>query len=79
MLYSYFSLKKIMELHDLSTKELIDYYHMAEILCLRYENAVRMYDGTINQNTIDFNKFEKYNNIRNKIFLEIEKRVEELK
>lgn len=61
-----------------SVSELVDQLKAAEEICKRYEKSVKMYDGTINNNTYEFNQFEKYNAIYSNILAELEKKLSEI-
>ena len=45
---------------------------------MNYENAVKMYDGSINKNAHEYDLFAYFNNLRLKILSEIEERLKEV-
>ena len=63
------------KISELSTFDLITYERAISLICRRYENSVKLYDGTIRQNSIEYDNFKKNNDLHNRIIMEIEKRV----
>jgi hypothetical protein len=63
------------KISELSIFDLINYEKAISLICRRYENSVKLYDGTIRQNSIEYENFKKTNDLHNRIMLEIEKRV----
>ena len=56
-------------------EELLQLEKAARILCFKYENSSKNYDGSISNN-MEYDKFKKINNLRNDILNEIEKRLD---
>lgn len=52
--------------------ELLELEKAARIVCVRYENSTKNYDGSIINNS-EYELFKKYNNFRNMVLNEIEK------
>ncbi len=67
-----------MDLKKLSIDELLQYEEAAQIVCTRYENNLKMYDGSITNSGPEFLKFDKYNKLYLRIFEEIENRLNAL-
>lgn len=67
--------KKTTKKSEYSFQDLIALEKMARIICTKYENTTKRYDGTVDNKSSSYNLFMKYNNIRNKI---IEKMEQEL-
>jgi hypothetical protein len=67
-----------MDLTKLTIEELSSYEKVARVICAKYENATRNYAGSIIDNAVAFEEFEKYNKKYQKILAEIEKRLEEI-
>lgn len=65
---------KSITLFDLLTLE-----KAASLICRRYENTVKMYDGSINRNSCEYNSFKTYLDIHTNVLNEIEKRILEFK
>lgn len=63
------------ELKDLELKDLLMYEHASKLVCQKYENSVKMYDGTIRNDGHEYRNFEKYNNMHLSILSELEKRL----
>jgi len=58
-------------------KDLLELEKATRIIVQRYENTIKNYDGTINDDTASFEKFSKYNKIYTKILEDIEKKIVE--
>ena len=56
----------------LSLMELIYAEKAAKIICQRYENSIKNYDGSIAHNSVEYNKFKQFNNIHQEILDKIE-------
>lgn len=56
----------------LSLLELINLEKATYSICRKYENSIKNYDGSINQNGNDYYKYQKFNDIHNKIIIEME-------
>lgn len=52
--------------------ELLELEKAARVVCVRYENSTKNYDGSIINNS-EYELFKKYNNFRNMVLNEIEK------
>ena len=63
---------------DLSIVELNAYEEAANKICLRYENSLRVYNGSIRTDTCDYNEYEKFNKIHLRLLKEMENRLGEL-
>ena len=82
-----FKIKKIMaekttntvSLDGLSVQELVYYEQAACVVCRKYENSSKNYDGTIMQNSKLYNEFTKYNDVHNAIVEELAKRLNNIK
>jgi len=66
------------DIKKLTIGELIDYEKAAKAVCLRYENNIKVYDGSLRTNSLDYDLYEKYNKIYLKILSELEDRVSKL-
>lgn len=66
------------KIKKVTLEELVSYEKAARIVCMKYENTIKNYNGTINSNGSDYNKFEKFNKIHNKIIEVIEEKLVEL-
>lgn len=58
-------------------KDLLELEKATRIIVQRYENTIKNYDGTINDDTASFEKFSKYNKIYTKVLEDIEKKIVE--
>jgi hypothetical protein len=65
-------------LSTLSVSELIDYEKIAMLICRRYENNIKMYDGSMRQSGREYEKYKKINELHSKILNEFEQRLDEL-
>lgn len=63
-------------MEKLTLKELIELEKASSIICQKYENASRVYDGSIT-NGPSYEKFKKYNDFHNNIVLQMEKIIDE--
>lgn len=66
------------DITKVSLTELISLEKAANIVCKNYENLIKMYDGSINTNIIEYAIYTQYNNIRLKILNEIENRLKSI-
>jgi uncharacterized protein YutE (UPF0331/DUF86 family) len=60
------------ELKKYTLSELLEFEKAARVVCVRYENSTKNYDGSIINNS-EYELFKKYNNFRNMVLNEIEK------
>ena len=65
-------------LNSLSIQELIYIEQSTRIVCQKYENTVKNYDGSFKQNGGDYNNFKKFNTLRNKVISKLEEKLEEI-
>ena len=65
-------------LNSLSIQELIYIEQATRIVCQKYENTVKNYDGSFKQNGDDYNNFKKFNTLRNKVISKLEEKLEEI-
>ena len=65
-------------LNSLSIQELIYIEQATRIVCQKYENTVKNYDGSFKQNGDDYNNFKKFNMLRNKVISKLEEKLEEI-
>lgn len=63
-------------MNKLTLKELIDLEKASSVICMKYENASRVYDGSIAQGP-SYEKFKKYNDFHNKVIQQMEKMIDE--
>lgn len=72
--------KEKKSLKSLNMADLVNYEKAARLLCIKYENSFKGYDGSIRENFSkeDYNKFEKYNNFHMAILDEFEERINEI-
>lgn len=64
---------------QLSLMELIYAEKAAKIICQRYENSIKNYDGSIAHNSVEYNKFKQFNNLHQEILDKIEETLLKLK
>ena len=64
---------------QLSLMELIYAEKAAKIICQRYENSIKNYDGSIAHNSVEYNKFKQFNNLHQEILDKIEETLLRLK
>jgi hypothetical protein len=66
------------KINNLSVRELLDYEQSCNVICKYYENAIKNYDGSVNTNSLEYKKFQQYNNIRIEIINCLATKVQEL-
>lgn len=66
------------DISKLTIDELVHYEEAAKRVCLRYENNIRVYDGSLRVDSDDYAKYDKFNQIHLKIIREMENRLSEL-
>lgn len=66
------------DLNFLSIKELVYIEQATKIVCQKYENTVKNYDGSFKQNGDDYNNFKKFNTLRNKVISKLEEKLARL-
>lgn len=59
--------------------DLIGLEKIANVVCKNYENLIKMYDGSVNTNIIEYNEYIYYNNVRLQILKEMENRLKNIK
>ena len=64
---------------QLSLMELVFAEKAAKIICQRYENSIKNYDGSIARNSVEYNKFKKFNNLHQELLDKIEETLSRLK
>ena len=64
---------------QLSLMELVYAEKAAKIICQRYENSIKNYDGSIARNSVEYNKFKQFNNLHQKLLDKIEETLSRLK
>ena len=64
---------------QLSLMELLYAEKAAKIICQRYENSIKNYDGSIAHNSVEYNKFKQFNNLHQEILDKIEETLLKLK
>ena len=69
---------EIIKLIHLSIQDLVNYEKAACIVCRKYENMIRDYNGMLNSYSHEYEKFEHMNMIHNQIINEIEERLNKL-
>ena len=70
--------RNMAKINTLSIGELIDYERAVKAVSLRYENNIKMYDGSIKTEGEDYQKYNVLNNIHFKILSELENRLLQL-
>lgn len=70
--------EKNYKINSLSIQELIYVEQATKIVCQKYENTVKNYDGSFRQNGDDYNNFKKFNTLRNKVISKLEEKLTEL-
>lgn len=63
----------------LSLMELVYAEKAAKIICQRYENSIKNYDGSIARNSVEYNKFKQFNNLHQELLDKIEETLLKLK
>lgn len=66
-------------IETISLFELLTLEKASGLICKRYENTVKMYDGTINAKGGEYARFKTYLDIHTNVLNEIEKRILEFK
>ena len=64
---------------QLTIMELVYAEKAAKIICQRYENSIKNYDGSIARNSVEYNKFKKFNNLHQELLDKIEETLSRLK
>ena len=64
---------------QLSLMELVYAEKAAKIICQRYENSIKNYDGSIARNSVEYNKFKQFNNLHQELLDKIEESLSRLK
>ena len=64
---------------QLSLMELVYAEKAAKIICQRYENSIKNYDGSIARNSVGYNKFKQFNNLHQELLDKIEETLSRLK
>ena len=64
---------------QLSLMELVYAEKAAKIICQRYENSIKNYDGSIVRNSVEYNKFKQFNNLHQELLDKIEETLSRLK
>lgn len=67
-----------LKLKEIVISDLMDLEKAATLICKNYENAIKMYDGSINVSAIEYKEFDKFNNIRISLLKEIEERLKQI-
>lgn len=65
------------KLDKMSLSELIELEKASKIICFRYENASRMYDGSIEDGE-SYNNFKKYNDFHDEVVKRMEKIIDDI-
>lgn len=63
---------------QLSLMELVYAEKAAKIICQRYENSIKNYDGSIARNSVEYNKFKQFNNLHQELLDKIEETLSRL-
>ena len=66
------------DISKLTIEELVNYEKAAKQVCLRYENTIKNYDGSIRTTDEDYTKYEKYHKVYLRILSELESRISDL-
>lgn len=64
---------------QLTLMEMVYAEKAAKIICQRYENSIKNYDGSIARNSVGYNKFKQFNNLHQEILDKIEETLLRLK
>lgn len=64
---------------QISLMELVYAEKAAKIICQRYENSIKNYDGSIARNSVEYNKFKQFNNLHQELLDKIEETLSRLK
>lgn len=68
--------KELISFDKLTLEELIQYEKISSIVCKKYENSCKSYDGSIS-NGKEYTTFLKYNNFHESLISEMCKRMDE--
>ena len=60
---------------EMTLKEILEYEKASSIVCMKYENSCKSYDGSIS-NGDEYTLFLKYNKIHEDLILELQKRLD---
>lgn len=63
--------------YELSLLELMLYERASELVCKKYENSCKNYDGSIT-NDEEYSLFLKYNKIHENLLIELRKRLDDI-
>lgn len=63
------------DISKVSLADLVNYEKLIKSVILSYENSIKMYDGSIKTDNIEYQKYERLNKIYKKILVESEKRI----
>ena len=63
------------DISKVSLGDLVNYEKLIKSVILSYENSIKMYDGSIKTDNIEYQKYERLNKIYKKILVESEKRI----
>ena len=70
--------KKNDKLTDLSLTDLVYIEKSIKVVCQRYENSIKNYDGSISHNTPNYKKFQLFNELHHKVLNKMEEKLMEL-
>jgi hypothetical protein len=70
---------KTLKINDLSIIDLVYAEKCAKIVCQRYENSIKNYDGSIAQSSLEYNKFREFIDIHQQLLNKMEERLLQLK
>lgn len=65
-------------INDMAISELVYAEKAIDVICKKYENTLRNYDGSISRNSNEYNKFQTFNTLHNKIINKMEEKLLEL-
>jgi hypothetical protein len=63
------------DVSKVSLGDLVNYEKLIKSVILSYENSIKMYDGSIKTDNIEYQKYERLNKIYKRILVESEKRI----
>lgn len=63
---------KINNIDEMTLENLIYVEKALNIVCKKYENTLKSYDGSILRNTIEYNRFKTLNDLHNKVISKME-------
>lgn len=66
------------KLNSLSITDLVNTEKAIRVVCQRYENSIKNYDGSISQNTPTYKKFQLFNELHHKVLNKMEDKLIEL-